>query len=66
VRWGFQRAGGGEMENVCNKDETYGRPVHRWKDNIKMVLHRIGFYGINWIHIRVCKVGASYAFLRTR
>jgi hypothetical protein len=51
VAGGFQRTGGGEMENVCKRDETYGRPMHRWKDNIKMVLYKIGFYGVNWIHI---------------
>jgi hypothetical protein len=36
---------------MYKRDETYGRPVHRRKDNIKMVLSKIGFYGINWIHI---------------
>jgi hypothetical protein len=26
-----------------------GRPRHRWKDNIKMELRRVGIDGANWI-----------------
>jgi hypothetical protein len=28
-----------------------GRPRHRWEDNIKMDLRKIGIDGVNWIHL---------------
>jgi hypothetical protein len=26
-----------------------GRPMHRWEDNIRMVLQKVGCGGIDWI-----------------
>jgi hypothetical protein len=28
-----------------------GRPRHRWEDEIKMVLRKIGWSGMDWIHL---------------
>jgi hypothetical protein len=28
-----------------------GRPRRRWEDNIKMDLRKIGWEGVNWIHL---------------
>jgi hypothetical protein len=28
-----------------------GRPRHRWEDNIKMDLRKIGFGDVDWIHL---------------
>jgi hypothetical protein len=28
-----------------------GRPRHRWEDNIKMDLRKIGFWDMDWIHL---------------
>jgi hypothetical protein len=28
-----------------------GRPMHRWEDNIKMDLRKIGIDGVNWIQL---------------
>jgi hypothetical protein len=65
VRWKFkeQAVRGREIKNVCERDKTYGRLTHRWKDNIKIYLYKIGFYGVNWYHIVHCN--GSYGFLRT-
>ena len=30
---------------------TFGRPRHRWKDNIKMDLQKVGCGGIDWIEL---------------
>jgi len=32
------------------KTEGKGRPRHRWKDNIKMDLHEVG-WGMDWIDL---------------
>jgi hypothetical protein len=29
----------------------FGRPRHRWKDNIKMGLHEVGCEGMAWIDV---------------
>jgi len=29
------------------KDRSHGRPVHRWKDNIKTCFQEIGFEGVH-------------------
>jgi hypothetical protein len=28
-----------------------GRPRNRWKDNIKMDLHKVGYGGMDWIEL---------------
>jgi hypothetical protein len=28
-----------------------GRPRHRWEDNIKMYLKKIGYGAVDWIHV---------------
>jgi hypothetical protein len=28
-----------------------GRPRHRWKDNIRMVLREIGWEGVDWMYL---------------
>jgi hypothetical protein len=30
---------------------TLRRPMHTWKDNIKISLQQILFDGVNWIHL---------------
>jgi hypothetical protein len=30
---------------------SLGRPRRRWKDNIKMTLHKVGCYGLDWINV---------------
>jgi hypothetical protein len=30
---------------------TFGRPRHRWEDNIKMDLQKVGCDGMNWIEL---------------
>jgi len=29
----------------------FGRPRHRWEDNIKMYLHEVGCGGMDWIEL---------------
>jgi hypothetical protein len=29
----------------------FGRPRHRWEDNIKMDLREIGFWDVDWFHL---------------
>jgi hypothetical protein len=31
--------------------EPLGRPRHRWEDNIEMDLMKIGWEGVDWIHL---------------
>jgi hypothetical protein len=31
--------------------DHWGRPKHRWEDNIKMDLREIGIDGVNWIQL---------------
>jgi hypothetical protein len=47
-----------EMHNsyqiVSRKPEgkrDLGRPRHRWEDGIKMDLSKLGFGGVDWIHL---------------
>jgi hypothetical protein len=35
----------------ARRQETTGRPRHRWEDNIKMDLGEIGIDGANWIRL---------------
>ena len=34
-----------------NLRETFGRPRHRWEDNIKMDLQELGCGGVDWIDV---------------
>jgi hypothetical protein len=34
------------------------RPRHRWEDNIKIYLRKIGFGGMDWIHLAQDRVGS--------
>ena len=29
----------------------FGRPRHRWEDNIKMDLQKVGYWGMEWIEL---------------
>jgi hypothetical protein len=58
MRWAEHVARVVEMRNVFSilvgksKDKRLlGRPRRRWEDNIKMYLRRIGWEGVNWIHV---------------
>jgi hypothetical protein len=33
------------------ENKPLGRPRHRWKDNIKMVLHKLEFRRMDWIDL---------------
>jgi hypothetical protein len=33
------------------KERDLGRPIRRWKDNIKMDLREIGWGGMDWIDL---------------
>jgi hypothetical protein len=33
------------------REETLGRPRHRWEDNIKMDLQEVGCGGVDWIDV---------------
>jgi len=37
------------MVGEAQREETSGKTMHRWKDNIKMDLREIGIDGANWI-----------------
>jgi hypothetical protein len=47
-------AGRGLYRFLVRKPEgkrLYGRPNHRWEDNIKMDLQEVGCGGMNWIEL---------------
>jgi hypothetical protein len=31
--------------------KQFGRPRHRWEDNIRMDLREIGWKGMDWMHL---------------
>jgi hypothetical protein len=35
----------------CEGKRVLGRPRHRWEDNIKMKVQRIGWDDFDWIHV---------------
>jgi len=41
------------LENLKERDQkrSLGRPMHRWKDNIRMNLREIGCEGVDWMHL---------------
>jgi hypothetical protein len=42
------------MQDLVGKPEEkrpFGRPRHRWEDNIKMDLQEVGCGGMNWIEL---------------
>jgi hypothetical protein len=48
----------GEMRNAhkmlvgkAQSKRPLGRPRRRWEDNIQMDLKKIGWEGVNWIHL---------------
>jgi hypothetical protein len=58
MRWEGQVACIGEGRGVYRVlvgrpegERQLGRPRHRWKDNIKMDLRKIGINGVNWIRL---------------
>jgi hypothetical protein len=58
MRWVGQVARMGEMKNeyktlVGNPEgkRQLGRPMHRWKDNIRLDLREIGWEGVEWSHV---------------
>jgi hypothetical protein len=57
MRWAGHVARMGEVRGAYNifvgrpeGRRPLGRPRHRWEDNIKMDLGKIGFGGMDWIH----------------
>jgi hypothetical protein len=38
------------LENLNGKDHTR-RPRRRWEDNIRLDLRKIGWEGVDWIHL---------------
>jgi hypothetical protein len=58
MRWAGHVVCMGEVRGAYNilvgKPEgrrPLGRPRHRWEDNIKMDLRKIGFGNLDWIHL---------------
>ena len=58
MRWAGHVARMGEGRGVCRvlvrKHEgkrPFGRPRHRWEDNIKMDLQEVGCGGMDWIDL---------------
>jgi hypothetical protein len=58
MRWSGNVARVGEEECIQSfylgkpKGKTpLGRHIHRWEDNIRMNLRKIGLRGIEWIHL---------------
>jgi hypothetical protein len=46
----------GELRNAYkisfgNPEVSFGRPRHRWENNIKIDLKRIGYKNVNWIRV---------------
>ena len=37
-----------------------GRPRHRWEDNIKMDLQKVGCVGMNWIELLRIETGGGH------
>jgi hypothetical protein len=47
-----------EMRNACKilvgkpeRNRPLGRPRRKWEDNIRMDLRKIGWEGVNWMHL---------------
>jgi hypothetical protein len=38
------------------RKRPFGRPTHRWEDNIKMDLREVGIDGVSWIQLAQGKV----------
>ena len=58
MRWAGHVARMGDSKDVCRilvgKPEIkrpFGRPRHRWEDNIKMDLQEVGCGGMDWIEM---------------
>jgi hypothetical protein len=57
MRWGhvaLKEEGRGVYRVSVGKTEgkrPVGRPRHRWKGNIKIVLQEVGFGGMDWIEL---------------
>jgi len=52
MMWVWHVAHGGEQRCIQGKPEVkrpLGRPRHRWEDNIKMGLQKVGCEGMDWI-----------------
>jgi hypothetical protein len=47
----------GEKKYACSSDgkpegkTLFGRPKHRWQDNIEMYLREIEFESVDWFHV---------------
>jgi hypothetical protein len=40
------------MQNLSqNLKRQHGRSRHRWEDSIRMHLHKIGWEGVDWMHL---------------
>jgi hypothetical protein len=35
----------------CERKRPLGGPRHRWEDNTRMDLRKIGWEGVDWIHL---------------
>jgi hypothetical protein len=58
MRWTGDEARMGEMRNSCNilvgKPEGKSplvMPAHRCEDNIRMDVRKVGWEGVDWIHL---------------
>jgi 3-oxoacyl-ACP reductase-like protein len=47
---GERRGANGILVGKSEIRRPLGRPRHRWEDNIKMDLRKVGLAGMNWIH----------------
>jgi hypothetical protein len=58
MRWAWYVAHMGQMRNadsiLVGKPEgkrPLGRPRHKWEDNIRMDVRKIGWEGVDWMHL---------------
>jgi hypothetical protein len=58
MRWAGHVARMGKMRNEYNifagkpeRKSPFGRPRHKWEDNIRIYLREIGWEILNWMHL---------------
>jgi hypothetical protein len=47
------------------RDSPLGRPRHRWKDDIRMDLRKIGWEIVDWIHQALVNAVMVFGFHRS-
>ena len=64
MRWAWHVAHMGERRGIYRvlvgkpeRKRLLERPIHRWEDNIKMVLQEVGCGGMDWIKLAQDRYG---------